>query len=149
MSSPLGNSAVNIPPQRDRLPVECIGGPECGAEECGAENYGPRIMERKLSIADIILIAGTRIALGAGIGLLLSGRLNNDQRKAAGLALTLIGGLTTIPLAVGDRQKKCAGDQASRLDGRENAEPQRDLPRSQRALVSNQVESRATAAESR
>jgi len=39
-------------------------------------------MERKLSIADIILIAGTRIALGAGIGLLLSGRLNNDQRKA-------------------------------------------------------------------
>jgi hypothetical protein len=27
-------------------------------------------MERKLSIADIILIAGTRIALGAGIGLL-------------------------------------------------------------------------------
>src|SRR5882762_1383680 len=101
------------------------------------------------SLPDITLIAGTFIALGAGMGLLFSGRLNNDQRKAAGLALTLIGGLTTIPLAVGDRQKKCAGDQASRLDGRENAEPQRDLPRSQRALVSNQVVSRATAAESR
>jgi len=63
-------------------------------------------MERKLSIADIILIAGIRIALGAGIGLLLSSWFNNDQRKAAGLALTLIGGLTTIPLALGVIGKK-------------------------------------------
>jgi hypothetical protein len=54
---------------------------------------------RNLTIAEIMLIAGTRVALGAGIGLLLSRRLNNDQRKAAGLALTLVGGLTTIPLA--------------------------------------------------
>src|SRR5438445_8141489 len=58
-------------------------------------------MERKLTVAEIILIAGTRVALGAGIGLLLSTRLNNDQRKAAGLALALVGGLTTIPLALG------------------------------------------------
>jgi hypothetical protein len=57
--------------------------------------------ETRLSIADIILIAGTRVVLGAGIGLLLSTRLNNDQRKAAGLALALVGGLTTIPLALG------------------------------------------------
>jgi len=56
--------------------------------------------ERKLSIPEIILIAGTRVALGAGIGLLLSGRLNKDQRQAAGLALTLVGALTTIPLAM-------------------------------------------------
>ena len=65
-------------------------------------------MERKLSIADIMLLAGTRIALGAGIGLLLSRRLNNDQRKAAGLALALIGGLTTIPLAWGVIGQKSA-----------------------------------------
>ncbi len=58
------------------------------------------MLERKLTVAEIILIAGTRVALGAGIGLLLSTKLNNDQRKAAGLALTLIGGLTTIPLAL-------------------------------------------------
>jgi len=32
---------------------------------------------------------------------LLSRRLNNDQRKAAGVALALVGGLTTIPLAIG------------------------------------------------
>lgn len=57
--------------------------------------------ERKLTIAEIILIAGTRVALGAGVGLLLSTRLNNDQRKAAGLALTLFGAFTTVPLALG------------------------------------------------
>jgi hypothetical protein len=57
--------------------------------------------ERTLTIAEIILIAGTRVVLGAGIGLLLAGRLNKDQCKAAGLALTLVGGLTTIPLALG------------------------------------------------
>ena len=58
------------------------------------------MIERKLSIADLILIAGTRVALGAGIGLLLSNRLSKDQRNAAGLALELVGGLTTIPLAL-------------------------------------------------
>jgi hypothetical protein len=67
---------------------------------------GANMQERKLTIAEIILIAGTRVVLGAGIGLLLSGRLNNDQRKAAGLALVLVGGLTTIPLALGVVGKK-------------------------------------------
>ncbi len=64
------------------------------------------MIERKLTIAEIILLAGTRIALGAGIGLLLSSRLNNDQRKAAGWALALVGGLTTIPLAMNILSKK-------------------------------------------
>ena len=64
------------------------------------------MIERKLSIAEIILLAGTRAALGAGIGLLLSSRLNNDQRKAAGWALALVGGLTTIPLAMDVLSKK-------------------------------------------
>ncbi len=64
--------------------------------------------ERKLTLAEIILIAGTRVALGMGIGLLLSTRLNNDQRKAAGLALALVGGLTTIPLALGVMGQKSA-----------------------------------------
>ena len=61
-----------------------------------AEN---NMVERKLTIAEIMLIAQNRVALGAGIGLLLSSKLNNDQRKAVGVALTLVGGLTTIPLA--------------------------------------------------
>jgi hypothetical protein len=62
-----------------------------------AEN---EMIERKLTLAEIMLIAGTRVALGVGIGLLLSSKLTNDQRKAAGLALTLVGGLTTVPLAL-------------------------------------------------
>jgi hypothetical protein len=62
--------------------------------------------EKKLSMAEIILIAGTRVALGIGIGLLFSRRLSNDQKKAAGLALTLMGGLTTVPLAIGIFAKK-------------------------------------------
>jgi hypothetical protein len=61
---------------------------------------GETMFERKLSIAEVILIAGTRVALGAGIGLLLSVRLSDEQRKAAGFALALVGGLTTIPLAM-------------------------------------------------
>jgi len=57
--------------------------------------------ERTLTIAELILIAGTRVALRAGVGLLISNRLSSDQRKAAGVALALVGGLTTIPLAIG------------------------------------------------
>jgi len=57
--------------------------------------------ERSLTIPEIALIAGTRVALGIGIGLLISDRLSNDQRRGAGLALTMVGALTTIPLAIG------------------------------------------------
>jgi len=60
--------------------------------------------ERKFTIADVILIAGTRVALGAGVGLLVSTRITNDQRKAAGLALAIVGALTTIPLAVNTKK---------------------------------------------
>ena len=62
-----------------------------------------------LTLAEIILIAGTRVAFGVGIGLLVSSRLTDDQRKAAGLALALAGGLTTIPLALGVIGKKDVG----------------------------------------
>lgn len=72
-------------------------------------NEGETMIERKLTIAEILLIAGTRVILGAGIGLLLSGRLNEDQRKAAGLGLVLVGGLTTIPLAINVMSKNDAG----------------------------------------
>ena len=68
------------------------------------------MFERKLTIPEIFLIAGTRVVLGAGIGLLLSTRLNNDQRKAAGLALALVGGLTTIPLAISVMGQKSISD---------------------------------------
>ena len=59
------------------------------------------MVERKLSIPEIILIAGTRVALGIGVGLLISDRLNEDQRKAAGWTLLAVGVLTTIPIVRG------------------------------------------------
>ena len=64
------------------------------------------MLERKLNLAEIFLIAGTRVVLGAGIGLLFSNKLSKDQRKAAGLALTLVGGLSTVPLALNVLGKK-------------------------------------------
>ena len=56
--------------------------------------------KRALTIPEIMLIGGTRVALGAGLGLLLSGRVNQDQRKAVGWTLFLVGAVSTIPLAI-------------------------------------------------
>ena len=51
-------------------------------------------------LPDFVLFAGTRVTLGLGLGLLCSRRMNNDQRKAAGIALTAVSALVTIPLAL-------------------------------------------------
>jgi hypothetical protein len=47
-----------------------------------------------------MLVAGTRGALGAGLGLLLADRLTADQRRAVGWTLFLVGAISTIPLAL-------------------------------------------------
>ena len=57
------------------------------------------MIRRTLSLPELGLIAGTRVALGAGIGLLVADRLNEDQRKAVGWTLLGVGVLSTIPLA--------------------------------------------------
>ena len=59
------------------------------------------LTQRAFTIPEIMLVAGTRVALGVGVGLLLSDRLNKDQRKAAGWALLAVGVLTTIPIVKG------------------------------------------------
>ncbi len=64
------------------------------------------MIERKLTITEIALIAGTRVALGIGLGLIIAARLNNDERRAAGIALAVVGGLSTIPLAIGVIKKE-------------------------------------------
>jgi len=51
------------------------------------------------------MIAGTRVALGAGIGLLLAERAG-AKRRGAGWALLAVGALTTIPIAVNLFRKK-------------------------------------------
>jgi len=58
------------------------------------------LKERKVTLPELALIAGTRVALGAGVGLLLTQKFNSRERKAVGWALFLVGALTTIPLAL-------------------------------------------------
>ena len=59
-----------------------------------------KLKERTVTIPELMLIGGTRVALGLGIGLLIKDKLNKDQRQAAGLALLIVGAVTTIPLAI-------------------------------------------------
>ena len=59
------------------------------------------MQERSFTIPELILIAGTRVALGAGVGLLIGEKLGRDARKGAGLALLAVGALSTIPLVMG------------------------------------------------
>ena len=59
------------------------------------------MQERTVTIPELMLIAGTRVALGAGIGLLLSDKLGRDARKGAGWALVGFGAITTIPIVAG------------------------------------------------
>ena len=59
-----------------------------------------KIKERRITIPELVLMGGTRAAIGLGVGLLLKDKLNKDQRRGAGLALVILGGLSTIPLAL-------------------------------------------------
>jgi hypothetical protein len=43
--------------------------------------------ERGVTIPEIMLIGGTRVALGVGLGLLIGDKLSHDTRKGAGWAL--------------------------------------------------------------
>jgi hypothetical protein len=54
--------------------------------------------ETHVKLPTIGLIAGTRVALGIGLGLLLADRLTPEERRAAGWTLLGLGALTTIPL---------------------------------------------------
>jgi hypothetical protein len=59
------------------------------------------LTERAFTIPEIMLVVGTRVALGVGVGLLISDRLTKDQRKGAGWALLAVGVLSTIPIVTG------------------------------------------------
>lgn len=51
-----------------------------------------------LTIPELMLVAGTRALLGAGLALLAADRLDAGQRRAIGFVLTAVGLITTIPL---------------------------------------------------
>jgi EamA domain-containing membrane protein RarD len=53
-----------------------------------------------LTIPEIGLIGVTRVALGAGLALLLADKLDRKERRAAGWALFLAGVATTVPLVL-------------------------------------------------
>jgi hypothetical protein len=61
-----------------------------------------------LTIPEIGLIGVTRVALGAGLALLLGEKLDRKERRAAGWALFLIGVVTTVPLVLDVLSKKPA-----------------------------------------
>jgi hypothetical protein len=54
----------------------------------------------EIALPELALVAATRGALGAGIGLLAAPRLSDERRQAIGWTLVAIGVLTTIPLAM-------------------------------------------------
>ena len=53
-----------------------------------------------LTFPELFLIAGTRVILGVGLAFLFAKRLADSERETAGVILTLIGALTTIPLVL-------------------------------------------------
>lgn len=63
--------------------------------------------ETHLTFPELGLIAGTRGALGAGLGLLLADRLSPEQRRAVGWTLVLVGAVTTVPLAIEVLSRRC------------------------------------------
>ncbi|HYX28387.1 MAG TPA: hypothetical protein VE863_07465 [Pyrinomonadaceae bacterium] len=59
-----------------------------------------------LTIPEIGLIGMTRVALGAGLALLLGDKLDRQKRRAVGWSLFLVGVLTTAPLVLDVLSKK-------------------------------------------
>jgi len=58
------------------------------------------MQNRLFTLPELAFIAGTRGMLGAGIGLLLSGKMSESQRRAVGWTLLTVGAVTTIPAAM-------------------------------------------------
>jgi hypothetical protein len=78
------------------------GGASCAQGKPSSASVANKelVMNRKwVTIPELALIAGTRVALGAGMGLLLGDRLSDEQRRAVGWTLLAVGAITTVPLA--------------------------------------------------
>ncbi|HEX9240843.1 MAG TPA: hypothetical protein VF875_00235 [Anaeromyxobacter sp.] len=73
-----------------------------------------------LTGTDMMLLAGTRVALGVGIGLLVSPRLDASVRRGAGFALLFMGAITTVPImlnAFGSSRGSFRGERAATEKG--------------------------------
>lgn len=56
--------------------------------------------ETRLTMPEVAAIAGTRVALGGGLALLVADRMERRQRTALGWGLFLLGAVTTVPLVM-------------------------------------------------
>ena len=54
----------------------------------------------RVPVAELGLIAATRVLLGIGIGLLVGDRLGSSVRRRLGGTLVAVGAVTTVPLAL-------------------------------------------------
>lgn len=63
-----------------------------------------------LSLPLFGLAVGTRAMAGAGLALLLAGKLDPSQRKAVGWTLLGVGVATTFPIAAIVLSKACGGN---------------------------------------
>jgi hypothetical protein len=71
-----------------------------------------------VTIPELIIIAGTRVALGVGIRLLLADKLTDHERKGAGWALVAAGALSTVPLAMNVLGKSEGVERGGLMDAR-------------------------------
>ena len=74
------------------------------------------MQEKVLTIPELILIAGTRVAFGVGIGLLLADKFTGHERKGAGWALVAVGALSTVPIAMNVLGKSDGVERGSLMD---------------------------------
>ena len=78
------------------------------------------MLEKSLSIPEISLLAGTRVAFGVGLGLLIADKLSPDARKGAGVALLAVGALSSIPIVVNILTKPSADEKGQTTKDREH-----------------------------
>ena len=67
------------------------------------------MLEKTVTVPELILLVGTRVAFGVGAGLLIANKVNADVRKGAGVALMIVAALTTIPIAIAMSSKSAVG----------------------------------------
>ena len=89
--------------ERHSLPGTNMAG-KGPADECEAS-----MKDMPLDLPTFGFVVMTRAILGVGLGLLIAGRLSDQQRRAVGRALVAVGVATTIPAAFavfGRRERK-------------------------------------------
>jgi hypothetical protein len=65
--------------------------------------------EKIITVPELALLTGTRVALGFGLGLLIADKFSRDGRKGAGWAMFGIGALSTVPIFMEVMGKRPSG----------------------------------------